>query len=292
MGYSSRYHAASLAAVFLALAIGILIGVNFGDDVVTGTAESLEESLQTDLEDARAEADELDAELQAERDFSEAAYPALVADRLRDDNIGLVALGGLSSQVVEDVEAMLDPTGAQLTHVSVVRAPPDTQALAEALQGTEFDRVDRDNQQLEDLGRVLGRQLVAGGGEPLDEVREQFLVRESGSGAGLDGVIVVREAPGGLAADEADAAETLEGGVLEGIAGAEPPAVGVERTDTEPSSIATFDAHGIATSDSVDLVSGRVAAVFVLLGADGNFGVKDSADQLLPDLLVPSEQKR
>ena len=27
MGYSARYHAASLAAVFLALAIGILIGV-------------------------------------------------------------------------------------------------------------------------------------------------------------------------------------------------------------------------------------------------------------------------
>ena len=292
MGYSSRYHAASLAAVFLALAIGILIGVNFGDDVVSGTAESLEESLQTDLEDARAEADELDAELQAERDFSEAAYPALVAGRLREDNIGLVALGGLPSQVVEDVEAMLDPTGAQLTHVSVVRAPPDTQALAEALQGTDYDRVDRDTQQLEDLGRALGRQLVSGGGELLDEVREQFLVRESGSEAGLDGIIVVRDAPGDLTGDESASAETLEGGVLEGIADAEPPAVGVERADTDPSAIALFDAHGIATSDSVDLVSGRVAAVFVLLGADGNFGVKDSADQLLPDLLVPSEQKR
>ncbi len=34
MGYSARYHAASLAAVFLALAIGILIGVGLGDNVV------------------------------------------------------------------------------------------------------------------------------------------------------------------------------------------------------------------------------------------------------------------
>jgi len=30
MGYSGRYHAASLAAVFIALAIGILIGVGLG----------------------------------------------------------------------------------------------------------------------------------------------------------------------------------------------------------------------------------------------------------------------
>src|SRR5687767_612170 len=99
MGYSSRYHAASLAAVFLALAIGILIGVGFGDDVVSGTARSLEESLKTDLEDARAQADELEAELGAEREFSEAAYPALVDGRLREDNVGLVAIGGLPAEV-------------------------------------------------------------------------------------------------------------------------------------------------------------------------------------------------
>jgi hypothetical protein len=31
-----------------------------------------------------------------------------------------------------------------------------------------------------------------------------------------------------------------------------------------------------------------VATVFALLGAEGNFGVKDSADRLLPDLLTPA----
>ena len=56
-GYSARYHAASLAAVFLALAIGILIGVGFGDDVVSGTTEDLEESLQSDVQDARQRED-------------------------------------------------------------------------------------------------------------------------------------------------------------------------------------------------------------------------------------------
>ena len=55
MGYSARYHAASIAAIFLALAIGILIGVEFGGDIVSGTSRSLEGSLLGDLEEARDE---------------------------------------------------------------------------------------------------------------------------------------------------------------------------------------------------------------------------------------------
>ena len=62
MGYSSRYHAASLAAVFAALAIGILIGAGFGQDVVSNTSDSLKKSLEGDLRDARAEIDDLNAE--------------------------------------------------------------------------------------------------------------------------------------------------------------------------------------------------------------------------------------
>lgn len=38
----------------------------------------------------------------------------------------------------------------------------------------------------------------------------------------------------------------------------------------------------------MDLTSGRVALVFSLLGAEGAFGSKDTADSLLPELLEPS----
>ena len=61
MGYSPRYHAASLAAVFLALAIGILIGYEFGGDVVSSTRKSLETSLLGNLSDARGRNEELDS---------------------------------------------------------------------------------------------------------------------------------------------------------------------------------------------------------------------------------------
>ena len=63
MGYSGRYHAASLAAVFVALAIGILIGVGLADDVVSGASEELEDSLRGDLDEANAETDDLRSQL-------------------------------------------------------------------------------------------------------------------------------------------------------------------------------------------------------------------------------------
>src|SRR5688500_20201386 len=104
MGYSARYHAASMAAIFLALAIGILIGSEFGDDVVSGAQRNLEESLTGDLEAARDRADELDAELSSADDFSERIYPALVEERLAGRRIGVLALGGLPDGVSNDIE--------------------------------------------------------------------------------------------------------------------------------------------------------------------------------------------
>jgi len=103
-------------------------------------------------------------------------------------------------------------------------------------------------------------------------------------------VVLARDAPQGLSQRDADATAALEDGILEGVRSTAVPAVGVERTDTENSSIGLFDSHDISTVDDLDHVSGRVAMVAVLLGAEGNFGVKDSADELLPDLLRPARR--
>src|SRR4051794_19926641 len=103
MGYSARYHAASLAAVFLALAIGILIGVGLGDNVVKGAKGDLEGSLKSDLADARSQAEDLQGQINQERDFDQQAYPALVGDLLRSDRVAVVALGGLPDAMKVDI---------------------------------------------------------------------------------------------------------------------------------------------------------------------------------------------
>src|ERR1700750_324951 len=99
MGYSARYHATSLIAVFLALAVGILIGAEFGGDALSETRKNLEQSLVRHLPDARARADDLSSELGRANEFDEKVYPLLTRDRLQGKRIAVLALGGLPGEI-------------------------------------------------------------------------------------------------------------------------------------------------------------------------------------------------
>src|ERR1700759_1876595 len=114
MGYSARYHAASLIAVFLALAVGILIGAEFGGDALTKTRKDLEHSLVGNLQDARSRADELSGQLGDSDEFGERVYPVLTGDKLAGKRLALIALGGLPSDLTSAVESAIGPTGAKL----------------------------------------------------------------------------------------------------------------------------------------------------------------------------------
>ena len=121
MGYSARYHATSLVAVFLALAIGILIGAEFGGDALTNTRKNLERSLTGNLQDERERADELNGKLARSDEFAGRVYPALVRERLAGKRIGVVALGDLPGETSAAIEEALGPTGAHLVGIGVVR---------------------------------------------------------------------------------------------------------------------------------------------------------------------------
>jgi len=286
MGYSARYHATSLIAVFLSLAIGILIGAEFGGDALTGTRENLERSLVGNLEDARSQAQELSGELGRANEFSERVYPVLTRDRLEGKRIGVIALGGLPSEVTAAVEDALAPTGARLVGIGVVREPVDVGGLADDLANTRFFDLETNSDQLTALGKGLGRQLVIGGTLP-EVVRGQLFSRTSGSFGALDGVIVVRDQPQDMGPVQRAKAAQFESALMSGVTGTRTPAVGIETTTTEPSSISFFQGNDLSSVDDVDDAAGKLALVFTMLGAEGSFGVKGSADRLLPELLTP-----
>ncbi len=286
MGYSARYHATSLIAVFISLAIGILIGAEFGGDALTGTRKDLERSLVGNLEDARSEADQLRGELGSANEYAERVYPALTRDRLDGKRIGLIALGGLPSAVTASVEEALAPTGGQLVGVGVVREPVDVNGFADDLSKTRFFDLETNSDQLTALGKGLGRQLVIGGTLP-EIVRGQLFSRTSGSFGALDGVIVVRDQPQDMGPVQRASAAQFESALMSGIVGTRTAAVGVETISEEPSSVAFFQGSGLSSVDDVDASAGQLALVFAMLGAEGSFGVKSSADRLLPELLAP-----
>jgi hypothetical protein len=287
MGYSARYHATSLVAVFLALAIGILIGAEFGGDALTNTRKDLEHSLTGNLQDARARADELDGRLDRSDEFASRVYPTLVRNRLAGRRIGVLALGELPGGTSSAIEDALVPTGARLVGIGVVREPVDLRGLSDDLAKTRFADIGTNPDTLTAFATGAGRQLVRGG-TLLDRVRSRLFSRASGNFGALDGVIVVRQPPEEMGPLQRSTAAQLEAALMSGITGTRTPAVGVEIASAEPSSVSFFGGNDLSSVDDVDMTAGQVATVFALLGAEGSFGVKGSADRLLPDLLPPA----
>lgn len=180
----------------------------------------------------------------------------------------------------------MQPTGASLVAVGVIREPPDLESLAGDLSKTRFSDIASNPDTLGAFGTGVGRQLVIGG-NLLEKAGGSLFSRVSGRFGNLDGLIVVRDQPEPLNNVERENTTRLENGLLDGVGGTAVNAVGVEPSDADPSSISYFSENGLSTVDDIDLSSGKVAAVFALLGAEGNFGIKGSADRLLPDLLTP-----
>src|ERR1700760_344134 len=273
MGYSARYHATSLIAVFLALAVGILIGAEFGGDALTETRKNLEQSLVGNLQDARSRVDDLSGELGRANEFDEKVYPVLTRDRLLGKRIAIVAMGGLPSEITSAVEEALGPTGATLVGVGGGREPVEMNGLAAELAETRFEEIRTESDQLTELGVGVGRQIVIGGTLP-ELVRGQLFSRASGEFGALDAVIVVRSQPEGMGPVQRSTANQLETSMLKGITATRVPTVGVEATGTEPSSISFFQSTDLSSVDDIDTTAGEVALVYALLGDQGSFGVK------------------
>ena len=287
MGYSGRYHAASLVAVFIALAIGIVIGAGLADDVQTSADAELVDSLSSDLDDAEQRADDLDGEVKQEQEFSSRIYPAFVDNRLAGESVAIVGLGGLDDKTAAAVEGALAPTGAEVAARATIATPADVEGLVDAARPP--------------LGARAPRQRRARAPRPPAWCRARRRQRASRQRRLRALLPLQRQAHGRrpdrdrasdlgeLEAGERESTAALLSGIYAGVESGAGASVAVELSDTDPTLLGEASAAGISTVDDADLVAGQVAIVFSLLGAEGDFGIKDDVDSFLPDLVQPGQ---
>ncbi len=291
MGYSGRYHAASLVAVLVALAVGILIGIGLADDVVSTASEELRTSLQSDLAAAGDERDELESRLEREGEFASVAVPALLAGRLSGDEVAVLAFGEVPDDSVSDVERSVEAAGGDLAAVARVEEPPDIRALSAEI--TPRARIQADDAAaVRALGERIGAELISAEG-PSEALKETLFGGFNGSLVGVDRVTFL-SAPTPEEEDEDPerqqgraTADALEAGIVSGVADRALGVVAAERTDTDPSTLGPYIDAGIPTVDHLDLAAGKVSLVLALAGERGNYGVKEEASTYMPDLLDP-----
>jgi hypothetical protein len=292
--FDLRYHIASLAAVFIALAVGIVIGVAIasGDKVPKKTIDFKNgqiADLQHQLDRQGKTLHDSRTQLSASTELLSQVYPGLLAGRLAGRSYAVLYLGKKDDNARAGIEDTLALAGAGAPiRTTTISLPFDSGALLSAV------RDDAAFATLPDpaaIGEVLGRQFANGGDSLWSLVRPVLVEENSGQeDRAVDGVIVVGNWLPDPATDqktkqEDDAANQLLDGLVQGLQDSGRTIVGVEswRGDGEPSTLGDF--KNVSTVNDVDLVPGRVALAVLLAGDDkGHHYGLSAPNGVVPDL--------
>jgi hypothetical protein len=288
--FDYRYHALSLAAVLFALAIGVLIGVVIGDsNLVSSARDGIVQHLRSEVKDSQRNLEQLSTQLSERQAAVEGLYPLAVHGRLAERNIGLVFLGGSSDRIDQLVRDAVLEAGGNVKTVVAVREPLDTKGIASLATGTRYTALSSEPSLVRQFGVRIGRQLV-GGGQLLERVGTRLLSSNDGELGKLDGLAIARGDPPGMNPQAAKATGEFESGLIAGVATEQVPAIGVELGSSEPSQVPWYKHEGLSSVDDLETFAGRAALALALAGARGSFGVKPTADALLPSALSLSAQ--
>jgi Copper transport outer membrane protein, MctB len=290
--FDLRYHLASLTAVFVALVLGILIGIGLSttETVRESDLQNLERDvteLNQALEAERARAARLEQQQKGTTSFIEDAYPALMHARLDGKRFALVFTGSIDERIQQSVERTLADSGAEeLTRVRALEVPLDPQLVSRVLGGGQpFESYEGDDN-LGSLGQDLATELIEGGETPLWDTLSDQLVEEQEGGFrhAVDGVVVARTAD-----LQRGATTQFLAGFYRGLAATGRPAVGVEMSDTRPSTLESFSRRDLSTIDHLNLQIGRLALALLLAGGEeGQYGLR-AQDGIVPLPIEPVE---
>ncbi len=279
--FDYRYHALSLAAVLFALAVGVLIGVAIGDSNLVSSAQNgIVRNLRSEVAGSQHNLERVGSRLSEQETLATDLWPFAVHGVLSERSIGLVFLGDSSDQIDSLVRDGVGEAGGNVKAVVAVREPLDTNGIA-GQAGTHYAALTTNPALLRQFGAHIGREMVSGG-KLLERVQTRLFSSYDGNLGSLEGLVVARGDPAGMSRAAARATAEFESGLVTGVASKGVPAVGVELSSTEPSQIPWYKTENLASVDDLETIAGRTALALALAGDHGAYGVKPTADALLP----------
>jgi hypothetical protein len=286
--FDLRYHIASLAAVFLALVVGILVGVGITSQGVISTSERklLNERIAertSERDAARQRAQELQRSQRVAQAFVKKTYGPLMSGRLASTRVAVLFVGSVDGGLRSEIdETLVDGDAPPVLRLRALRVPFDVPAIERILASRRTLARYAGDAQLGALGSALADEFVLGGKTPVwNALTNQLVEERAGSAAGrVDAVVVARSAP-----PQSRGSARLLAGFYTEMAALGLPVVGVEEQEAlgKRSAIETYRRHGFSSVDDLDTTPGRLAlGVLLADGQPGHYGVKPTADDLLP----------
>lgn len=283
MFFNLKYHIASLVAVFLALGLGILIGGAVPvSDALVGQQQQMTSALEVQLGALRQKNEFLQARLcslemdyNIQRQFENQVFPALVADRLKGRSIAIISSAG--HRLPDQLAASLEAAGASIhstTNLNGLQAR-NREELLKKLGWQEMD----DRKMTARLAAEVAGAVLTGDTGVLSVLADSRVISSGGRyGDPLDGVVLV----GGSPDKRPSRIELVDYPIIDLFKSRGISVYGVEESCAVNSYMREYQKKGITTVDNIDTAPGRLSLVYAISGSPGRYGVKPSAQRLLP----------
>ena len=287
-----RYHLLSLVAIFLALGLGVLVGISLSDNGVVETGQNvLVDDIQRDIASLRDQNNRLGRDRAINQRYQEDTFPFIIGGRIHGKRIAIVTSSAAGDDIQRQLTSVVHGAGGQVVNTTVFNPRFDLPVVtakvrAEMKSDPQFASVDESSLAAA-VGRQLARDIGKGGASKLLAVLQGTLVDSTNGSydSPVDAVVVVTR----MDNDQAPAYSELEKRLLMSLKDLGVPAVGAEPTDAPLSEIPLFQSVDVSSVDNLDSHIGQVSLVYVLAGEKGAFGVKPTADLLIPILRTPKQ---
>lgn len=284
-----KYHIASLMAVFMALAVGILIGsVLPGDNALLNQQEQLSDNIETQLdllkknnEQMKVVSSGLELENNSLKQFGSQIIIPLVDQKLQGKNVAIINTGGYS--LPEDFILTLKNSGANIASITTLTNGLELNNLDTILAKLTLYGYENnvENLRAKLSGEIIDIVVKGDTKGILTMLTELELVKTEGDmGAIVTDIVLV----GGNPDKDKVYFDEVDGVMINYCTQNKILVYGMEQSNVTHSYMEEYQKKRLSTVDNIDSPPGQFSAVKVLEGKEGNFGIKSTAQKLIPEL--------
>lgn len=286
-----KFHIFSLMAIFLALGIGIVVGITLiSDDSLVTEQKIIIDRLEEDFKALREESRENKKEITVFKNtndsyeqFIEAILPGLVKGRLDGKNVAIINTNHyMSTDSLEDKIKLAGANVVSLTKVNSNFDFNDDTMKSILVTNLGMGNVKNTNELITMIAKLMAQGILYGfEPEKLAILQRIDLIQFSGTVEDvLDKVVIV----GGKHVQNDSLVKSFDLTLISYFLEKGIKVAATEQSNVPYSSMSLYQTKNIPTVDNIDTAIGQVALIYALEGMPGHYGIKSTANNILPDL--------
>jgi hypothetical protein len=282
-----KFYVISIVAIFAALGIGIYIGftldtqsflVEQKDDIVGKLEESFD-FLKSENQDLKLTIKEIEAKNDNYKHFIDSTYEEIIKDKLKGKKIAIIETK--DDYMYSGIGQILEVAGANVVNVATITDKIMDKGTLKNIYNELNISVENSNL-ITNAANEIAKSIITG--------EESILVKKLEESRIMDLVGTIDEPidyviiAGGSVKEDRNRITLVDKTIVDVCKDMNKAVIGIEKLKANYSYMEAYKGFKISTVDNVDTTMGKVSLILAMEGRPGHYGIKQTAEELVPNL--------